>query len=298
VLRVGRLFRPAVVIALLPDQICCSIRKENYLRAILLAAGQGLRLQNPPDRQLPKCLIRIGGVSLLERHRQLLTQFGVDEIVLAVGFRRDLIEAELDRLEWRPELIINERYDRGSMLTLHTVADAMTRGGEVLLMDADVLYHEQIMAALVGGAGPANRLLLDRKFEGGDEPVKVCVRDGKPIELRKRLAPDLQYDTIGESVGFFRFAEPAACRLAQLVARSIESSGADLPHEEAVRELLQEGSHDFEVVDVTGVPWIEIDFAADALRAEHEVRPRLEAPVARGSAAQVSGRRARRTRGG
>ena len=267
------------------------------MRAILLAAGQGLRLQAPADRQVPKCLLRIGGITLLERHRQLLTRFGVDEIVLAVGFRRDLIEAELERLDWRPELIINERFDRGSMLTLHTIADAMTRGGEVLLMDADVLYHEQIMAALIDGARPANRLLIDRKFDEGDEPVKVCVREGRPIELRKRLAPGLQHDAIGESVGFFRLDEPAARRLAQLAAGYIASSGADLPHEEAVRDLLQEGSHHFEVVDVTGAPWIEIDFSADVLRAEHEVLPRLRLPARRGSALHVPRRRARRARG-
>jgi choline kinase len=267
------------------------------LRAILLAAGQGLRLQYPPDRQLPKCLLRIGGMSLLERHRQSLTNVGVEEVVLAVGFRRDLIEAELERLDWRPQLVINERYDRGSMLTLHTVADAMTRGGEVLLMDADVLYHERIMGALVEGAQRTNRLLIDRNFDEGDEPVKVCVRDGKPIELRKRPAPGLQHDTLGESVGFFRLDQPAARRLAQLVAGYIDSSGADLPHEEAVRDLLQEGGHCFEVTDVTGVPWIEIDFAADVLRAEHEVLPRLRVPIPRRLTTRVPARRARRAHG-
>jgi choline kinase len=267
------------------------------LRAILLAAGQGLRLQYPPDRQLPKCLLRIGGMSLLERHRQLLTNAGVEEIVLAVGFRRDLIEAELERLDWQPQLVMNERYDRGSMLTLHTVADAMTRGGEVLLMDADVLYHERIMAALVEGDRPASRLLIDRNFGEGDEPVKVCIRDGKPIELRKRLAPGLQHDTIGESVGFFRLDEAAACQLANLVAGYVDGPGADLPHEEAVRDLLQAGSHCFEVIDVTGLPWIEIDFAADVLRAEHEVLPRLQMSIPRGSVTRVLARRARRARG-
>ena len=267
------------------------------MRAILLAAGQGLRLQYPPDRQLPKCLLRIGGVSLLERHRQLLTAAGVEEIVLAVGFRRDLIDAELDRLHWRAQLIVNERYDRGSMLTLHTVAEALTGGGDVLLMDADVLYHERIMALLAEGAQPVNRLLIDRKFEAGDEPVKVCIRGGKPIELRKRLVPGLQYDTIGESIGFFRLDEPAAHRLAQFVAGYVEGPGADLPHEEAVRDLLQEGSHAFEVIDVTGVPWIEIDFAADVLRAEHEVLPRLLQPTRRGSVLRVPGRRTRRAPG-
>jgi choline kinase len=249
------------------------------VRAILLAAGQGLRLQYPPDRQLPKCLLRIGGMSLLERHLGMLKNAGVEEIVLAVGFRRELIEAELDRLEWRPQLVINERYNFGSMLTLHAVADPMTWGGDVLLMDADVLYHEQILARLVAGTEPVNRLLLDRDFEAGNEPVKVCVRNGKPIELRKQLPTGLQHDTIGESVGFFRFAEPAALRLAELVAAYIDRSQIDLPHEEAVRDLLQEGSHLFEVTDVTGIPWIEIDFAEDVIRAEYDVLPRLQVPI-------------------
>ncbi len=55
---------------------------------------------------------------------------------------------------------------------MHTVADALTRGGDVLLMDADVLYDERILSALVAG-DHANRLLIDRDFETGDEPVKA-----------------------------------------------------------------------------------------------------------------------------
>jgi len=249
------------------------------VRAILLAAGQGLRLQYPPERQLPKCLLRFGGVSLLERHWRLLTQAGIDDIVLAVGFRREMIEEEIERLAWRPRLAVNERYELGSVLTVHTVTDALTAGGEVLLMDADVLYHAEIMARLVDGAGPINRLLIDRHFDAGEEPVKVCVRNGTPIELRKQLAPELQYDTIGESIGFFRLDESAALRFAELVCGYIDSSRAHLPHEEAVRDLIQEGSHPFDAADVTGIPWMEIDFAADVMRAERDVLPRLNLPA-------------------
>ncbi len=175
------------------------------MRAIILAAGRGLRLQQPEDEQMPKCLLPFGGMSLLERHLRMLRSAGVDEVVLAVGFRHERIEAELDRLQWRPrpEIVLNPRFELGSVLTVHTVADAMTRGGDVLLMDADVLYDERIMRALVAGARSVNRVLIHRDFEAGDEPVKLCVRDGVPIELRKQLAAGLQYDTIGESVGFF-----------------------------------------------------------------------------------------------
>jgi choline kinase len=247
------------------------------MRAILLAAGRGLRLQQPEDQQQPKCLLKFGGKSLLERHLLLLRNEGVTEIVLALGFRHDLVDAELERLAWRPRpsIVLNERFDLGSVLTVHTVADAMTRGGDVLLMDADVLYDDRIARALVAGEQPVNRLLIDREFEQGEEPVKVCVRNGLVVEFRKKVAPDLSYDTVGESVGFFRYSESGARRLATLVAQYIENGRANLPHEEAVRDQLLERSQPFEIADVTGAPWIEIDFAEDVARATRDVLPYL-----------------------
>jgi len=247
------------------------------MRAIILAAGRGMRLQQPEEEQLPKCLLSFDGRTLLERHLLLLKKAGIEEVVLALGFRHDLVDAELERLQWtpRPEIVLNDRYELGSVLTVHTVADAMTRGGEVLLMDADVLYHQDIMSALVAGQKRVNRILVDREFEAGDEPVKVCVREGVPVELRKQVAPGLQYDTIGESVGFFRFDASGARRLATLVAGYVDSGRANMPHEEAVRDLLLERSQIIDVADITGLPWIEIDFPNDVIRAAREVLPQL-----------------------
>ena len=253
------------------------------MRAIILAAGRGLRLLQPEDRQLPKCLLRFDGLSLLERHLRMLRGVGVEEIVLALGFRHELIEAELDRLAWlpRPEIVINRHFELGSVLTLHTVADAMTRGGDVLLMDADVLYDERIEDALEAGRTPVNRLLIDRDIEDGEEPVKVCLREGVPVELRKQLAADSEYDVIGESVGFFRFTHSAALRLAALVAGYVANGRAQMPHEEAVRDLIIERTYPVEIADVTGAAWIEIDYAEDLARATNEVLPQLQVPALR-----------------
>jgi choline kinase len=248
------------------------------MRAIILAAGRGLRLQQADDRQMPKCPLQFGGMSLLERHLRMLKNAGVDEVGLALGYRHERVEAELDRLRWqpRPEIVLNPRFELGSVLTVHTVAEALTRGGDVLLMDADVLYDERIAGALTEGRGPVNRVLIDRDFEAGDEPVKLCVSGGVPVELRKQLAADLKYDTIGESVGFFRFDQGGARRLAALVADYVAQDRAHMPHEEAVRDLLRERSQVFEIADVTGAPWIEIDFPTDVIRAAHEVLPQLQ----------------------
>jgi choline kinase len=101
------------------------------------------------------------------------------------------------------------------------------------------------------------------------------VRDGVPVELRKQVAAGLQYDTIGESVGFFRFDPAGARRLATLVAGYVDGGRANMPHEEAVRDLLLERSQIIDVADVTGLPWIEIDFPNDVSRAARTVLPKL-----------------------
>ncbi|GAA4330750.1 phosphocholine cytidylyltransferase family protein [Pigmentiphaga soli] len=245
-------------------------------RAIILAAGRGTRLRQADAGVMPKCLLRFGGQTLLERHLRMLRAGGVDDIVLALGFRHEQVEAELDRLGWtpRPRIVLNDRYELGSVLTVHTVAGPLAAGGDVLLMDADVLYDQRIADALLRGQG--NRLLIDRDFEQGDEPVKLCLKDGVPVELRKLVAPGLAYDTIGESVGFFRFDETAARRLAQIVAAYVAAGRAGEPHEEAVRDLLLEDGRRFAIADVTGAPWIEIDFPNDVTRAGQEILPRLQ----------------------
>ncbi|WP_322011282.1 phosphocholine cytidylyltransferase family protein [Paraburkholderia sp. J12] len=255
------------------------------MRAIILAAGLGLRLQQTEGEQFPKCLLQFDGTSLLERHLRLLEAAGVTEVVLALGFQPHSVEAELGRVVARTgwphsvETVLNTRFDLGSVLTVHCVAEALTRGGDVLLMDADVLYDERVLAPLVAGSAPTNRLLIDRDFETGDEPVKLCLRDGVPVELRKQLAVGLQYDTIGESVGFFRLNEATARRFAQIVAGYVESGRANLPHEEALRDLLLERGQEFDTADVTGAPWIEIDFPNDVTRAAQQVLPQLRRPV-------------------
>ena len=100
------------------------------MRAIILAAGRGIRLQLPEDSQPPKCLLPFGGMTLLERHLRLLKSAGVTEVVLALGFRHELVQAEIDRLAWTPppEIVLNMEFELGSVLTVHTIAEALTRG--------------------------------------------------------------------------------------------------------------------------------------------------------------------------
>jgi choline kinase len=148
-------------------------------------------------------------------------------------------------------------------------------GGEILLMDADVLYDLRLGQRLLQSPHE-NCFLLDRHFEPGEEPVKLCLRAGFLVEFRKYIAEELRYDTIGESVGFFRLSEEIACRLADRCQYYIDQSCQEAPHEEAIRDLLLETPECFGIEDITGLPWIEIDFPEDIARAKKTILPQLQ----------------------
>ena len=248
------------------------------MHAIILAAGRGKRLAGHNPDGHPKCLMEFGGQSLLARHLDLLFRFGVHGADLVVGYEADRIIEHVATLRSRPDVAwhFNPRYEQGSVLSLWAAADTLNAGEPVLVMDADVLYHPGILQRLVQ-TKVENCYLLDRDFLPGDEPVKIAVRDGVMVEFRKQLAPDLLYDTLGESVGFFRFGPECAAAIAARCARYDAEGLGDAPHEEALRDVLLERPGDFGYEDVSGLPWIEIDFPEDVVRASADVLPAIRA---------------------
>ncbi len=244
-------------------------------RAVILAAGIGARLGAEADNR-PKTLLRFGGKSLLARHAEILAAAGIDEIVVGVGHRAELIEAEIAGMNSPIPIrtVHNERYRDGSIVTLWCLRDALTDGGEILLMDADVLYDRRMIDRLLA-SDHANCLLYDGDFEPGDEPVKICVRDGRIVEFRKQVRTG--FDHCGESVGFFRLSPAVAGALAVRVEAYVAAGRIGEMYEEAIRDLLLDGPDDrFGYEDVTGLPWVEIDFPEDVSRARDEILPRLD----------------------
>ena len=101
------------------------------------------------------------------------------------------------------------------------------------------------------------------------------MRDGVLVEFRKKLPDELGYDQIGESVGFFRFGPSCAAAIAAECARYEAEGLGDAPHEEALRDVLLREPEWFGFEDITGLPWIEIDFPEDVVRAGQEILPAI-----------------------
>lgn len=253
----------------------------------MLAAGVGSRLTGAhtsatgDDDHPPKCLLAFAGCSLLARHLDILRAAGIEGLTLVTGYRADDIHAEIANAGAADFVttVQNPDYRDGSGVSLLAASAALTSHTEaddgVLLMDADVLYHRAMVDRLIATSHPSC-MLLDRDFVPGDEPVKICVRDGRIVEFRKAIG-ETQYDLIGESIGFFRLARGTATAIAAAARAYVDAGAPATAYEEAIRDVLLARPDAFGIEDVTGVPWIEIDFPEDIGRAEDEIIPAIAA---------------------
>ncbi|MGA9574358.1 MAG: phosphocholine cytidylyltransferase family protein [Lysobacterales bacterium] len=246
------------------------------MHAIILAAGRGNRLAefNPDGR--PKCLLEFGGRTLLDRQLDILFRLGVGRVTLVVGYEADLVIDHVGTLASRPEVafVYNPAYLKGSVLSLLAAREIMTGGEPVLVMDADVLFHPGILKRLVASPNK-NCFLIDRDFAAGDEPVKIALHRGQMVEFRKALPADLAFDTLGESVGFFKFDPEVAAEISRICAAYDTDGMSDAPHEEALRDVLLSMASEFACEDVSDLPWLEIDFPEDIERAIKRVLPAI-----------------------
>lgn len=248
------------------------------MKVVMLAAGIGARLQQGPEAP-PKSLLRFGGRTLLERHLAILEHFGLDDLTLALGYRAASIERELQSIAGRIRVNtrFNPHFEDSSLLSLWCVRDAFAAGEPVLYMDADVLYDRRLLGRLL--ASPhADCLLIDRDVPAGDDPVKVCLRGGHIVDFHKQIrAP--AYDFWGEWVGFARFSAKSAARIVPAMERYVVAGRTEVIYEEPLRDVvLTSPPGTFGVEDISGLPWIEIDFPDDLRRAKQEIFPRLAEP--------------------
>lgn len=245
------------------------------MKAIILAAGVGRRLYGDDRDPPPKVLLRFDGKTLLERHIENLRDNGVDELVLVVGYRRDDILGEVKTIADADFVrgIFNPHFQKGSIVSLWSAREVLRCGDDVLFMDADVLYHPALIRRLINSPHE-NCFLLDREIENGEEPVKLCIRDGKPVDFGKNVTGD--FDLLGEWPGFLKMSPAIAERLAAATESFVEQAKSELIYEEAMRKVLvSEAPGTFGYEDISDLPWIEIDFPADLMRAQKHILPRI-----------------------
>jgi len=241
------------------------------MKAIILAAGVGKRLW-PVTQHRPKCLIEIGGRTLIARYLEMLAGVGIKQAVISVGYKQDMIRSLVGSGLSGVDVhyIVNDQYQRGSISSAWAVRNELD--DDVLIMDADVLFHREILSRLVASTWPT-ALLLDETVKQHGEECMAVVRGGRVVALSKRM-PEC-YDLAGEGVGFLKVQRKDTDQFMRSVQAYVDRGELDMEYEDALKEFFAAVHVGYERIG--GLPWTEIDFVEDVQRAEREILPKLEA---------------------
>ncbi len=230
---------------------------------VILAAGMAKRLRPLTDEK-PKCLLEVGGKTLLQRTVDAMISAGIKEFVVVTGYRENMIREFLTARypQYTINFIDNPDYEHNNNIFSLWLAMEKLHGTEVLLMDSDILCDPEAVRRVARKTVPA--LAMQQHELGGEEMKIVVDAEGRITEISKTCSPK---DAIGESVGIEKMTAEYTEAIYQELRKMILDEGLiDIFYERAFERLIPQG-HTFEVVDTTDLFSYELDTPEDLKKA-------------------------------
>ena len=237
------------------------------MRAIILAAGMASRLR-PLTNNTPKCLLKIGERSLLQRSIDALINNGIKEIVIVTGYLHKQIEDFVKQQypNINISFIHNEVYDSTNNIYSLWLARPKADGEEILLLDSDLLYDPEIITRIL--STNAENVLTLIRHDLGEEEMKVVTDSSVIKEISKTCSPS---DAIGESLGIEKMGKPYTSALyKELEPMMNQEHLENVFYEKAFERLIPKG-HTFKILDVTDLFSCELDTVEDFQNAKEKI---------------------------
>ncbi len=246
------------------------------MKAIIIAAGLGSRLEHYTDER-PKCMVDVGGRSILSYQLEALADNGVDDIHIVRGYLADRLVVDGASYHENPDYHANN-----ILLSLFCAEAAMD--GAFVSTYSDIVYTPQVVEQLL--ASPHDvALVVDRQwhlaYEGREdhppEQAELAEVDGdRVLRVGKQVGPQ---NAAGEFIGLAKYSAEGARKLREVYAEVRAAHDDDDPFQAAARfrkayltdlfcEMVDRG------LDIGWVPidggWREIDTVEDLHRVRDE----------------------------
>lgn len=214
------------------------------MKSIILAAGVGKRI----GRKLPKCLTPLPtGKTILENQIELLKANGLREIIVVVGFKKELI------MEYYPQVLYlyNPLFHVTNTSKSLMLALEYSTPDDIIWLNGDVYFEEEVLRRVLAFQGNA---VAVNHARCGEEEVKYRTDEkGRITALSKTVHP-----AEGEAVGINKISRSTF----PLFLEKLRACGDHDYFEKAMEMSIAEG-HDFYAVDISDLKCVEIDFRKD-----------------------------------
>jgi choline kinase len=239
---------------------------------VILAAGMAKRLRPLTDTK-PKCLLEVGGKTLLQRIVDAMADTGITEFVVVTGYRAEQIRDFLTQRypDFTIHFLHNADYEHNNNIYSLWMSGQVARGQEFLLMDSDILCDPETVAVV---ARQETSALAVNRHELGEEEMKVVVdADMHITEISKTCRPE---NALGESVGIEKMlADYSEALFRELDQMIVHEGLIDIFYERAFERLIPKG-YTFKVIDTTRFFSFELDTPEDFEQASRLLPDKLK----------------------
>lgn len=232
------------------------------MKALILAAGLGSRLR-PLTDEVPKCMIKVNGVTIIDKQIKNLKENGVKELFIVTGYKGDILEKYITEKynELDIKILYNDVYDKtNNMYSLNMAKDYLV-GEEFIMMNSDVFFEGEIIKSLL--KEDYNNLIVCQAQNYNEESMKVIVSEGIVTHISKQIDKN---DSYGTSIDVYRFGQDASKQLFDIIDIYLNvKNDINSWSEVAIDDLLKVSK--FKTLD-TQCKWMEIDNHDDLRLAE------------------------------
>lgn len=150
------------------------------MQGMILAAGMGKRLKDL-TKDNTKCMVKVNGVSLIERMLSQLDQLNLSRIVIVVGYKGDLLKSYIQGLGVKTPItyVENPIYDQtNNIYSLFLARDYLCQA-DTLLLESDLIFEDTVLNEIIND--PRDSLALVDKYESWMDGTVVRLRSDDSI---------------------------------------------------------------------------------------------------------------------
>lgn len=188
------------------------------MKAVILAAGLGTRLR-PITDEVPKCLVPVNGISIIDKQISNLLKGGVDEIIVVGGYKSNILFEHLSKYRF-VKFIDNVRYaETNNMYSLY-LAYQYIADSEFILMNSDVYFDANIVEGLLKPEWDGKSLIACDRSGYMEESMKIMVDGQGAISHISKKISESEYYAV--SIDVYKLNRQASRALLAQIKDTIE----------------------------------------------------------------------------
>lgn len=245
------------------------------MQAIILAAGMGKRLKDLTANNT-KCMVKVNGVTLIERMLNQLDKIEINRIIIVVGYEGHKLIDYISTLNIKKpiEYVENPIYDKTNNIYSLALAKQYLIEDDTILLESDLIFEDSVLTLLTEDT--RETLALVDKYESWMDGTVIKIGSNDEIQEfipgKKFIFADIPqyYKTVNIYKFSRHFSETHYVPFLEAYSKAL---GNNEYYEQVLRVIAMLDNPEIKAKKLDGQLWYEIDDIQDLDIAESMFHP-------------------------